>query len=65
MTNRKKEPMMRLWWAFMCSLICTLVVSGLQTVQIDEALSPVLMSLLSIVGPEVAFWVVLADCLAV
>jgi len=49
----------------MGSLIKTLVVSSLSAISVDEAVSPVLMSLLSIVRPEVAFWVVLADSLAV
>jgi len=49
----------------MCSLIETFVVSRLSAIGVDKAMAPVLMSLLSIVGPEVAFSMVLADSLAV
>ena len=49
----------------MCTLIETFMVGGLSAISVDKAVSPVLMSLLSIVGPEVTFSVVLADSLAV
>ena len=49
----------------MCSLIKTFVVSGLSAISVDKAVAPVLMSLLSIVRPEVTFSMVLADSLAV
>jgi len=49
----------------MCSLIKTFVVSRLSAISVDKAVAPVLMSLLSIVGPEVTFSMVLADSLAV
>jgi len=35
------------------------------TVSVDQAVAPVLVTLLGIVGPVVALRVVLADCLAV
>jgi len=63
--TKRLENEWRLWWAFMCSLIKTFVVSGLSAIGVDKAVAPVLMSLLSIVGPEVTFSVVLADSLAI
>jgi len=42
-----------------------LVAGHFATVSVDQAVAPVFVPLLCIVGPEVALGVVLADCLAV
>jgi len=54
-----------LWWALMSSCVMALMVGGPPTVRVYQAVSPVFVSLLSVVGPEVALLVVLAYCLAV
>jgi len=58
--------MMRCWWGtLMSSCIMALMAGHLATVCVYQAVSPVFVPLLCIVGPEVALGVVLADCLAV
>jgi len=54
-----------LWRAVMRSCVMALMGCGLATVCVDEAVPPVLVSLLCIVGPVVALSMVLADSLAV
>jgi len=49
----------------MSSCIMALMAGNLATVSVYQAVAPVFVPLLCIVGPEVALGVVLADCLAV
>merc|ERR1719347_364950 len=52
-------------WALVSSCVMALMVGGPPTVCVYQAVSPVFMSLLGVVGPEVALLVVLTDRLAV
>jgi len=54
-----------LWGTLVSSFIVALMAGGPATVSVDQAVAPVLMTLLGIVGPVVTLGVVLADCLAV
>jgi len=57
-----------IWWpwgALVSSFIVALMAGGPPTVGVDQAVAPVLVTLLGIVGPVVALGVVLADSLAV
>merc|ERR1711931_192069 len=57
-----------IWWpwgALVSSFIVALKTGGLPTVSVDQAVAPVLVTLLGIVGPVVTLGVVLADSLAV
>jgi len=54
-----------LWWALVSSCVVALMVGGPPTVCVYQAVSPVFVPLLGVVGPEVALLVVLADRLAV
>jgi len=54
-----------LWGALMSPFIMAFMAGSPATVSVDQAVTPVLVTLLGIVGPVVALRVVLADCLAV
>ena len=57
--------MRRLWGTLVSSCIMALMAGHLPTVSVYQAVAPVFVPLLCIVGPVVALRVVLADCLAV